>query len=99
MKQTVLFVVHGKQFGIGEVCVYLRPFLTFSVLRGCCSDSSLSSFLSLVIYSLTSLCCSLHQEANSLFEMLIGCLKCFNLSGAEVSRLMGLEVPYSIKGI
>ncbi|XP_056699417.1 protein RST1 isoform X3 [Spinacia oleracea] len=30
-----------------------------------------------------SLCCSLLHEANPLLEMLIGCLRCFNLRGAE----------------
>uniref|UniRef100_A0A803MT51 DUF3730 domain-containing protein n=1 Tax=Chenopodium quinoa TaxID=63459 RepID=A0A803MT51_CHEQI len=83
VQQVVLFVVHGKQNGIGEVCDYLRPLLTFSVLMSCSSDSSLSSFLSLVIYSLMSLCCSLLNEASPLLEMLIDCLRCFSLRGAE----------------
>ncbi|XP_021714908.1 protein RST1-like isoform X2 [Chenopodium quinoa] len=83
VQQVVLFVVHGKQNGIGEVCDYLRPLLTFSVVVSCSSDSSLSSFLSLVIYSLMSLCCSLLHEASPLLEMLIDCLRCFSLRGAE----------------
>ncbi|KAL2943215.1 Protein RST1 [Bienertia sinuspersici] len=83
VQQVVLFVVHCKQCGISEVCNYLRPLLTFSVVQACSSVSSLSSFLSRVIYSLMSICCSLLHEANPLLEMLIGCLSCFNLKGVE----------------
>ncbi|XP_057515701.1 protein RST1 isoform X2 [Amaranthus tricolor] len=83
VQQVVSFVLHGKQRGISEVCNYLRPLLMFSVVRTCSSDSSLSSFLSLVISSLTSLCCSLVNGLSPLFEMLICCLCCFVLRDME----------------
>ena len=87
VQQVVSFVLHGKQRGISEVCNYLRPLLMFSVVRTCSSDSSLSSFLSLVISSLTSLCCSLVNGLSPLFEMLICCLCCFVLRDMEVSPI------------
>ncbi|KAJ8452165.1 hypothetical protein Cgig2_016746 [Carnegiea gigantea] len=82
VEQIVLFVVHSKQHGIQEVCEYLKPLVTFSILRGC-SSGSFPSFWRLLISSLVSLYCSLLDEANPLFEMLISCLRCFPCGSIE----------------
>ncbi|KAK9734980.1 hypothetical protein RND81_04G175300 [Saponaria officinalis] len=86
LQQVLLLVVNAEKRRFGEVCNYIRPLLTYSMLRVCSSGSSLKPFLSLLVSSLMSVWCSSHHDMYILFDMLIGCLRCFPFGGAEDLR-------------
>ncbi|XP_074292978.1 protein RST1-like isoform X1 [Silene latifolia] len=83
VQQLVLFVVHAHKCRFSQACDYIRPLLTYSVSTLCSSGSSLLSFLTHVVSSLVSVYCSLLHDTDSLFDMLVACLRCFPSSSAE----------------
>ncbi|KAL9224942.1 hypothetical protein vseg_000919 [Gypsophila vaccaria] len=86
LQQVLLLVVDAEKCRFSEVCNYIRPLLTFSMLRVSSSGSSLTPFLSLLIASLMSTWCSSLHNMYILFDMLIECLRCFPFGGAEELR-------------
>ncbi|KAM6572330.1 hypothetical protein CsatA_016410 [Cannabis sativa] len=84
VQQVLLLLAHHKQLGMVEICDFLRPFLSYSILRIPFSDSASSMFARSLISSMVSLCCSFSLEAISVFKLLTECLQyslCTNSEG------------------
>ncbi|XP_062106921.1 protein RST1 isoform X2 [Humulus lupulus] len=84
VQQVLLLLAHNKQLGMVEICEFLRPFLSYSILRIPFSDSASSMFARNLISSMVSLCCSFSLEAIPVFKLLTECLKyslCTNSEG------------------
>ncbi|KAK4774399.1 hypothetical protein SAY86_009334 [Trapa natans] len=73
--QILLFMVQKYQVDMLKVCEFLRPFLSFSVLRIPLSDFMAASFVRHLLTSMTSICCSLPDESIPVFKILMGCIK------------------------
>ncbi|XP_031384334.1 protein RST1 isoform X2 [Punica granatum] len=75
VQQVLLFMFQNKQEDMSKVCEFLRPFLSFSVLRMPFSDFSAASFVRHLLTSMASICCSLPHESIPIFKLLMGCIK------------------------
>ncbi|XP_038982948.1 protein RST1 isoform X2 [Phoenix dactylifera] len=80
IQQVMLFIAQNKSVGMEDVSRFLRPFLTYSVLR-----KQSSSFARDLISSIASLSCSFLSEAACIMKLLTGCLKYFPCSNEEVA--------------
>lgn len=88
VQQVLHFMVQNEQLGMLKVCEFLRPFLSFSVLRMPFSDFSAASFLRHLLTSMASICCSLPHESIPIFKLLIGCIKYYPFENTDVSLML-----------
>ncbi|KAK9090349.1 hypothetical protein Sjap_023526 [Stephania japonica] len=75
VEQVLLLVVESRKLGaLVQVCDFLRPFLSFVVLRMCSKGSS-CSFAKRLVSSMGSLSCSLTSDGLTILKLLMQCLK------------------------
>lgn len=87
VQQVLLFMVQNERVEMLKVCEFLRPFLSYSVLRIPLSDFTAASFVWHLLTSMASICCSLPHESIQVFKLLMGCIKYYPFGKADV-RLM-----------
>ncbi|KAM7509889.1 hypothetical protein LguiB_008764 [Lonicera macranthoides] len=95
LQQVLLFMAQNQQFGMLEICDFLRPFLNSLILR-MPSSASLSSFARNLIPSMASVSCSYPLEAMPVFKLLTGCLKYFPCKNAEDITNISYFVGYMV---
>lgn len=91
VRQVLLFMAQNKHYGMVEVCEFLRPFLTFSILQAPFSDSS-SLFVRQLMSSIASFCCTSPNEAMPILRILVSCLKIWPRKNLEECRNFNLLV-------
>ncbi|XP_050223482.1 protein RST1 isoform X2 [Mercurialis annua] len=77
VQQVLLFMAKNRQYGMLEVCKFLRPLLNFSILRTPFSNSTSTSFTRQLISSMASFCCTFPDEGLPVLKLLMDCLKYF----------------------
>ncbi|XP_047314660.1 protein RST1 [Impatiens glandulifera] len=93
IRQVIMFIVQNKQFGMAEVCSFLKPFLNFVVIKMPFSIS-LCTFLRGLIASMASVCCSFDQDAIPVIKLLMGCLSYIPCKSEEEFRNIVCLVGY-----
>lgn len=78
IQQVLLFITQNKSIGMEAVSRFLKPFLSYSILR-----KQPSSFVRELMSSIASLSCSFLSEAVCIMKLLTGCLKYFPCSNEE----------------
>ncbi|GAB2229778.1 hypothetical protein Drorol1_Dr00014033 [Drosera rotundifolia] len=90
-QEVLLFVAHCRQYGMKKVCKFLRPLLTFSILRVPFLDAPSYAFTRRLVSSLASLACTFPSEAMPLLMLLNDCLGyCQCKSAKDLSDVVGL---------
>lgn len=82
VKQVLLFTTQSKQLGVVKVCKFLRPFLSYAILRTPFSDMSLA-FVMHLISLMASICCSFPVDALPIMKLLTECLKYLPLKSVK----------------